>query len=222
MPVTKLDSETLSKRQIPYDLINREAVEVLRTADAIALFVVMAAKPEGWVFRKEALKRRLGMGEHRYRSAMSELEKAGFVSYEVKRDDNGQLAGRVIWFSQVTEASVIHASVEPTLGQSTLIENREDYAKTVLLENRDKTLDQFPDFDEFWKLYPRRIAKNKAFLKWRRLKTDQRRAALDHLNRQPFADVDLQFVPHPTTYLNQERWIDESDPRPEDLPLLGI
>lgn len=222
MPVKKIDRETLSKTPIPYDLINRDALEVLRTADAIALFVTMAVRPEGWVFRKEVLKKRLGMGEHRYRSAMSELESAGFVSYEVKRSADGRVAGKTIWFSQVTEALVSRASVEPSLGESTHIENREDSAKTVPLENREKDIVEFPDFDEFWKLYPRHDAKKLALRRWKRMKKSDRDKALAHLKAAPYAGRDKQYIPLPTTYLNGERWNDETSHHPEDLPLLGI
>lgn len=223
MPVEKIDSEVLSKEQVPFDLISRSAIDGLQSADAIALFVVMAGRPEGWVFRKEWIKQRLGFGEHRYRQAMSALESAGYVSYEVVRGDGGQISGRRIWFRQVvTEASISRASVEPSLGESTPLENREDYSYSVPLENREKKIDQFPDFDRFWALYPRRIAKSKAFARWRRMSKADRAAALEHLERRPYADRDKEFIPHPTTYLYQERWVDESDPGPEDLPLIGI
>ena len=67
-------------------------------------------------------------------------------------------------------------------------------------------------FEDFWKEYPRKVKKKTAKEIWARKK-------LDRLADQLIADVgsrlrgDAQwkegFIPHPTTYLNQERWDDE-------------
>lgn len=68
-------------------------------------------------------------------------------------------------------------------------------------------------FADFWSLYPRRIAKRTAQKSWdreMRAGTDPDdimaglRRQLSHLNsREP------QFIPHPSTWLNQGRWEDE-------------
>ena len=66
-------------------------------------------------------------------------------------------------------------------------------------------------FDEFWSLYPRKSAKKPSRTKWNRLTKKNREAALNHMRRHPYADRDPQFIPHPSTYLNQERWNDQPD-----------
>ena len=67
-----------------------------------------------------------------------------------------------------------------------------------------------PDrFDEFWAAYPRKTAKVSALKAWTKaLKSTDPQVILDGLARFRFSD-DLQYVPHPATWLNSGRWADE-------------
>ena len=67
-------------------------------------------------------------------------------------------------------------------------------------------------FEAFWKMYPRRIGKGtarKAFDKALKL------APADEIIRglayqlPYYASKESQFIPHPSTWLNGERWADE-------------
>jgi hypothetical protein len=68
-------------------------------------------------------------------------------------------------------------------------------------------------FDEFWALYPRRIAKAAARKSWARLTPEQQlaaaRAVQNHAQYWSTKETELEFIPHPATWLNQERWEDE-------------
>lgn len=70
------------------------------------------------------------------------------------------------------------------------------------------------DFDTFWRAYPRRVGKGdarKAFAKaLKKTSIDRILKALAWQQHQPQWIRDGgAFVPHPTTWLNQERWDDE-------------
>lgn len=70
------------------------------------------------------------------------------------------------------------------------------------------------DFEEFWRRYPRKVGKGRA------------RGAFDAATRKaaPEAilagleaaqfDLDPRYIPHPTTWLHGERWLDEPDGDP--------
>ena len=71
-------------------------------------------------------------------------------------------------------------------------------------------------FIEFWKCYPRKVKKSSAIAAWKAGKCEKIADTI-------IADVKLrcdtewkgqetQFIPHPTTYLNQRRWEDETRP----------
>lgn len=74
--------------------------------------------------------------------------------------------------------------------------------------------DWFGGFEEFWERYPRRIGKaaaRKAYAK------AVKRAAHDDImfglsQQMPsLASREQQYIPHPSTWLNQERWNDDAD-----------
>jgi hypothetical protein len=70
-------------------------------------------------------------------------------------------------------------------------------------------------FEDFWTLYPRRVAKKDAARAWARTGPLQRARILTALASWRMvweARGELQFVPHPATWLNGERWEDELPP----------
>lgn len=82
---------------------------------------------------------------------------------------------------------------------------------------RKRDVDDYPvGFVEFWMEYPRKVSKQTALKAWRKLGVDDSEALTDTI----IADVqrrvtgewkgkDMQYIPHPATYLNQRRWEDE-------------
>jgi len=68
-------------------------------------------------------------------------------------------------------------------------------------------------FDEFWALYPRKIAKAVARKAWSRLNQQQQldaaKAIQTHIEYWASKETELEFIPHPATWINQERWEDE-------------
>lgn len=71
-----------------------------------------------------------------------------------------------------------------------------------------------PLFAEFWKFYPRKHGKGAARKSWKRLKKPaetllliEQALAWQCLSRQ-WKKEHGQYIPMPTTYLNQERWLD--------------
>jgi phage replication O-like protein O len=82
-------------------------------------------------------------------------------------------------------------------------------------------------FDNFWQLYPRKVGKGAAKKVWAKLKPDdalvQRilEAVSEQRDSVQWARDGGQYIPHPATWLSQERWDDElellyHDPTPEE------
>ena len=75
--------------------------------------------------------------------------------------------------------------------------------------------DLLTDFDLFWQAYPRKVGKKRAKQAWDRLKPDTAtvQKMLDALAwqvKQPqWVKDGGMYVPHPTTWLHEERWDDE-------------
>ena len=70
-------------------------------------------------------------------------------------------------------------------------------------------------FEEFWKLYPRKVSKRVAQKIWERMTKDEQEAAFEalpvHIKYWKLKETDLDFIPHASTWLNQERFEDELD-----------
>ena len=68
-------------------------------------------------------------------------------------------------------------------------------------------------FEQFWEVYPRRVAVKEARKAWGKLKPDL--ALLEtikaHIKARLAAGewADKKYIMHPSTFLNQERWTDE-------------
>lgn len=81
---------------------------------------------------------------------------------------------------------------------------------------RSNVPDQYPhDFEEFWKVYPRREGKADACRAWQRLTLQQKRKAYVALKSQltvlktRMSDPHGNFCPHPATWINDGRFDDD-------------
>lgn len=68
-------------------------------------------------------------------------------------------------------------------------------------------------FEEFWRKYPRKVAKHPARLKWVRIvnSRDVYEDILKAIERNKGTEQwrDIRFIPHASTFLNQRRWEDD-------------
>ena len=68
-------------------------------------------------------------------------------------------------------------------------------------------------FDEFWKAYPRKVNKREAREKWNKAKLPDLPIVLKAIEDQKKTDQwqrdNGKFIPHPSTWINKERWEDE-------------
>lgn len=86
-----------------------------------------------------------------------------------------------------------------------------------------ETVNAGADWDEFWKLYPKKQAKPTAQKAW--VAARKKSPAADiiaGLQRwlPTYASRDTRYVPQPSRWLNEERWNDEPDP-PDDRKPTG-
>jgi len=71
------------------------------------------------------------------------------------------------------------------------------------------------EFEEFWKLYPKKSGKGAAFKAWQRIKPDSDlrgriKAAVEQQKKSEQWQRDNgAYIPNPATWLNQARWDDE-------------
>ena len=78
-------------------------------------------------------------------------------------------------------------------------------------------------FELFWKQYPRKIAKPNALKAWLKIKPNDTlsQKMIDAVKQQKLSDREIQFVPHPATWLNGRRWEDEISAPTTNVMTLG-
>lgn len=84
---------------------------------------------------------------------------------------------------------------------------------------------QKADFESFWKVYPKKVAKKEAFKAFKKIKTPVS-ILIDAVEKQKKSDQWTrdhgQYIPYPTTWLNQERWVMEDDDQKTNQKFSGI
>lgn len=86
--------------------------------------------------------------------------------------------------------------------------------KAAKKQGRGPNVQDSEDFAAFWGCYPRKIAKGAARKAWNKLRPDPAlsarilQAVAAQSNSQAWTKDGGQFIPHPATWLNQERWED--------------
>lgn len=113
----------------------------------------------------------------------------------------------------LADSSNVTCNVTVTDGNGDRIDkSREDKSRGD--KKREELLARF---SRFWSVYPNKVKKNVAESAWIKLAPD------DALTDRIVADVELRlrtewkgqdknYIPHPTTYLHQRRWEDETPP----------
>jgi hypothetical protein len=98
--------------------------------------------------------------------------------------------------------------LEHTISQSLQDRPRKSCDNTV---NTETTREYIDRFDTFWKHYPRKVAKPNALKAWLKIQPDDAltKQIIAAINAQELCNKEIQFVPHPASWLNANRWEDE-------------
>lgn len=70
-------------------------------------------------------------------------------------------------------------------------------------------------FEDFWRAYPRRVAKKDALKAWQKISAEHHGRIMQAIEANKRSEQwkkdGGQFIPYPATWLNGERWEDEID-----------
>ena len=114
---------------------------------------------------------------------------------------------------KTTESRECHANVTPHISE---VRSQ----KSEVPPKSPKGEEVPSGFASFWKAYPRKVAKKAALRAWIRYRCEPLaeqivRSVKTHCASEDWKKDGGQFIPHPTTYLNQGRWEDELLANPE-------
>lgn len=105
-----------------------------------------------------------------------------------------------------------------------LYESVQNCTHTLYTDKETETeTDTCTEFDTFWTSYPKKVGKGAARKAWQKIKPnaelrDKMLAALETQKKsEQWTKENGQFVPHASTWLNQERWDDEVEAVEESI-----
>lgn len=121
----------------------------------------------------------------------------------------------LITISNYNELQKLRTNNEPIVNQTRT--KREPKQECIRMKKNKPLCAYTVDFERFWSAYPRKVNKKKAFDAWK--KCNGSRPPIDDLISAIAKQSDTptwkkdsgQFIPHPTTWINGERWSDQVD-----------
>ena len=202
MPVFK------NKSYGSYTVYPNEALELLEgNVDALGLHLYLLSKPQQWIPRADDIERAMGFSYKRRRAALRLLESVGLAVL-----NKDPLAGSSWDIYDLPRGHFCDASVESTVEERPPIVTTEDsYNNTTVTTKASEPQKPFTDF---WKEYPNKKGKAMAERKWLKMSEQDREQAIrDVIVRRQCDDQWTRdkgrYIPHASTYLNQEAYQDE-------------
>ena len=132
---------------------------------------------------------------------LAKLESKGLISQQDIRGDSRQSA------STSQSRDRVEKEKEPPIAPQVIPQLE------LVAEPKPVAKPNHSGFDQFWQCYPRKIGKGAARRSWLKIKPDAALQAviIDSVanHKASWERKDRDFIPYPSTYLNQERWKDE-------------
>ena len=131
------------------------------------------------------------------------------------RIENGAKGGRP---KKETEENRTEPNItESPKNKEQRTKNKEEEQKNKEQGNDNARESEPIGFDDFWIVYPRKVSKQAAIRAWTGGQCGRITSIIvEDVNRRVATEwhgQDMQFIPHPATYLHQRRWEDETQPQ---------
>lgn len=218
-----------------YWVLNKKMVQLfgLEAAFLLSSFAEaeqMMADNDGWFYQtSDTVEEITTLSRHKQDRCIAELEDFGVLEKDVRgqppkryfRINYERLTNLFVNFQQIqvreTDKSIcekLTTNKEHTYKEP--IDKERIYNNHPPSANKKSDLKRLEaDFDRFWQIYPRKIARKKAKEDWLTKHkpsaelAEQIIHAVEQQKRTIWKNEDQQFIPHATTWLNQGRWEDE-------------
>ena len=207
-------------------LSNRALDDERLSLKAVGLLTYMLRLPDDWDFTLEWLAKKHRDGLSSIRSAMTELEAAGYVSRgDQRRSEGGTFQGSdyVVREDPTACENRTRTACEKPISVFPISENRTQ-PNTIEPNTEETNPPKAPKgavwdpemFERFWTLYPKKKDKAKAIKEWNRLKADRKlmgvmSAALKaQMASEEWQRDNGRAVPYPCRWLSHRRWEDET------------
>jgi DNA-binding Lrp family transcriptional regulator len=189
----------------------------MRQAVLVGVLTSMSNK-HGYAYaHNETLSNILKIHLNTLKSDLKTLEKMGVIRREVIRNEKKEVIQRKIFLQHsYLDKLLVPTSTQdkyPPSGQSEYLPPDKDCAidKDIDIDKIDKIIDTPITFETIWGMYGRVGNKKTSSEKWDTLTPEKKQTIAQHIPVYIKHHIDndkMEYVPHFTTYLNQERWND--------------
>lgn len=222
---------TISHSRGNFTTIPNHVLQNLKNYEALGLYAYLLSLPPGWTFYKDYLRKHGDIGRNKLDNLLKILENQGLIKTAQLRNEKGAFAQFDLQVDDGTNFKIndLEKNAQP-LSEKPLTVNGLP-VNSIYKENNNKQINkkeisksycasdaahaQINDalFDQFWNIYPRKKDKNRSREIWRRKRYDEIATLIfkdiEHRLLNDAAWQDDKFIPHPSTYLRNERWHDE-------------
>lgn len=181
---------------------------------AKGLLSLMLSLPDEWDYSANGLATLSKDGKDSVKKTLVELEQFGYLKRTRVTDAKGRFIGYDydIFEKPTTENPLTEnpSTEKPTTENPTQLNTKESNTNT----SNTKESNTYP-FEEFWKAYPKKKAKEAARKAWVKLKPDETlgkeiiQAVMENSKSKDWLKENGKYIPYPATYLNGKRWEDE-------------
>jgi len=168
------------------------------------LWVYLNSKPDGWDFSSYRIVRETKESIDSVKNTLNILVESGYLSR------NKLNTGKMEYILRVNPELDNATKGNSHQGEVPPISNTELFSNTEFKEKNEKkeTLSCF-SFDEFWNQYDKKLSREKAEAKYKKVSEDDRSLIKSTLAAYVLSTPDKKFRKDPCTYLNNKSWNDE-------------
>jgi predicted transcriptional regulator len=189
--------------------------------NAFRLLAYLMSHKEGYELTYGQIERQTTLGRYAINEAIKVLTEKGWLRTERTKKDNGQFGPTS--FHILDPEAVDSVASDSSAGDSTM-EQPTDIKNTNYLEKTKDKEKHLEGFDEFWKLYPKKIAKADALKAWN--KAIKRKSPDDLLKlTKLYAEgklPEMTYIPYPASWLNKELYESVEVTEAKPLPKLFV
>jgi predicted transcriptional regulator len=189
--------------------------------NAFRLLAYLMSHKEGYELTYGQIERQTTLGRYAINEAIRVLTDKGWLRTERTKKDNGQFGPTS--FHILDPEVVDSVADDSSVGDSTM-EQPTDNKNTNSLENTKDKEQHLKAFDEFWKLYPKKIAKADALKAWSKatkLKTADELLKLTKAYAEGKLPED-KYIPYPASWLNKGLYESVEVAEAKPLPKLFV
>ncbi len=195
---------------------NAVAQDARLSMRALGLLVRLLSRPDNWETNSTTLAAEFGVGREQMQGVLRELSGFGYMALVKERKEDGTFFSRWYVYDEPEKEQPEHgkpAPEKPYSGEPVANNKNRLNKEPIQTHHTPKGADAL--FDTFWTAYPVKVGKDaakKAFAKRKptpELLSEMLKAIAEQKTSLAWVKEDGQFIPHPATWLNQGRWMDE-------------